>query len=72
MFEPLKVGTWAMVDGRCPMRSIVNDNDDVTLVFGTGSDEFEFALDAAALQKLLALGTRALAEMNTRSDPAGR
>lgn len=68
MRESLKVGTWAMADGRCPMRSIVNDGDDVTFVFGSGTDEFEFAFDADALRKLLTLGTQALAEMESRGD----
>ncbi|WP_067688710.1 hypothetical protein [Nocardia jejuensis] len=65
MFEPLKLGAWAAVDGRCPMRSIINNRDEVTLVFGSARDEFEFAFDSAALRNLLDLGAHALAEMES-------
>ncbi|WP_024800840.1 hypothetical protein [Nocardia sp. BMG51109] len=63
MFEPLTIGTWAIVDGRCPMRTVVDDGDSVTLVFGGRGDEFEFVFDETALRNLLDLGVRALAEL---------
>lgn len=63
MFEPLKVVSWASVKEHCPIRHTVTSSDEMVFIFGSGRDEFEFALEAGALQKLLNLGAVVLAEM---------
>jgi hypothetical protein len=66
MFEPLKVVSWASANEQCPMKVIANGSDEVTFIFGSGRNEFEFAFDAGALRNLVKLGAEALREMEAR------
>lgn len=50
------------------MRYTINSRDEMVLVFGSGQDEFEFALDKGALRTLVELGTQALADMDAETD----
>ncbi len=60
MFETLKIGAWACIDGRCPVRPLLHPEDQaVTLIFGDG-DTFELYLDASALGNIIRLGREAL------------
>jgi hypothetical protein len=68
LFSPLKVTSWASAHAGCPMRYTINSADEVVIIFGSGSDEFEFSLEAGALRSLMQLGTEALAKMDTYAD----
>ncbi|MBF6298772.1 hypothetical protein IU459_14650 [Nocardia amamiensis] len=63
MFETLKIGAWACIDGRCPVRPLLHLEDQaVTLIFGD-RDTFEVYLDSPALQNIIELATVALNEL---------
>ncbi|WP_067468302.1 hypothetical protein [Nocardia amamiensis] len=67
MFETLKVGAWACIDGRCPVRPLLHPEDQaVTLIFGD-CDTFELYLDGAALRNIIKLATIALDELTTHA-----
>jgi hypothetical protein len=68
LFSPLKVVSWASAHADCPMRYKITTRDEMVLVFGSGQDEFEFALDMGALRTLVQLGTKALTEMDAYAD----
>jgi hypothetical protein len=68
LFSPLKVVSWASAHADCPMRYKITSRDEMVLVFGSGQDEFEFALDRGALRALVQLGTEALTEMAAYTD----
>ncbi len=68
MYEPLKVVSWASVKGHCPIRHSVNSDEEMTFIFGGGSEEFEFSFDARALHNLLAAGVEAATEMKAYVD----
>ncbi|MEV6428810.1 hypothetical protein [Nocardia sp. NPDC051463] len=60
MFEELKIGAWASIDSRCPIRLLAAPEDEgATLIFGD-HDTFELHLDVASLQSLVELGTETL------------
>jgi hypothetical protein len=48
LFSPLKVVSWASAHADCPMRYKINSPKDMVIVFGNGTNEFEFALDAGS------------------------
>jgi hypothetical protein len=68
LFSPLKVVSWASAHDGCPMRYTVTSRNEMVLVFGSGRDEFEFALDKGALRTLVQLGAEALTEMDADTD----
>lgn len=68
LFSPLKVVSWASAHAGCPMRYTVTSGNEMVLVFGSGRDEFEFALDKGALRTLVQLGAEALTEMDAYTD----
>lgn len=65
LFSPLKVVSWASAHADCPMRYTITSSDEMVLVFGSGQEEFEFALDKGALRTLVELGAEALTRMDT-------
>jgi hypothetical protein len=66
--SPFKMVSWASAHADCPMRYTINSRDEMVLIFGSGQDEFEFALQKSALRTLVQLGTDALTEMDTYTD----
>lgn len=66
--SPFKMVSWASAHADCPMRYAITSRDEMVLVFGSGHDEFEFALQKDALRMLVQLGTEALAEMDNYTD----
>jgi hypothetical protein len=68
LFSPLKVVSWASAHADCPMRYTINDPTNVVIVFGSGTNEFEFSLDAGALRTLVLLGAEALEKMDTTAE----
>jgi len=68
LFSPLKVVSWASAHADCPMRYKITSRNEMVLVFGSGQDEFEFALDTGALHSLVQLGIEALTEMDAYAD----
>ncbi|MCP2318462.1 hypothetical protein APR12_003817 [Nocardia amikacinitolerans] len=64
MFERLKIGAWAIVDSDCPMRILCAEEDDVTVVFGDGRDDFELLLTTDALRALVRLGSETIARID--------
>jgi hypothetical protein len=68
LFSPLKVVSWASAHADCPMRYKINGPTDVVIVFGSGTNEFEFSLDAGALRTLIQLGAEALEKMDTSAE----
>lgn len=68
LFSPLKVVSWASAHADCPMRYKITSRNEMVLVFGSGQDEFEFALDRGALRTLVQLGTEAQTEMDAYAD----
>jgi hypothetical protein len=67
MFEPFTVTSWASASEGCRIQHSVGGSDEVTFVFGSGTDTFEFAFDAEALKNFIALGAEALAEMDAQA-----
>lgn len=65
LLSPLKVVSWASAHADCPMRYTITSADEMVIIFGSGSHEFEFSLDAGALRALVQLGSAALDKMNT-------
>ncbi|WP_378058494.1 hypothetical protein [Actinophytocola glycyrrhizae] len=68
LFSPIKVVSWASAHGSCPMRYTINGGDEMVIIFGSGTNEFEFAFDVDALRALVQLGTEALTEMDSRAE----
>lgn len=66
--SPLKVVSWASAHADCPMRYTINSADEMVIVFGKGSVEFEFSLDSGALRALARLATEALSRMDTYAE----
>lgn len=69
LFSPLKVVSWASAHADCPMRYTINGADEMVIVFGSGSTEFELSLDGGALHTLVRLGAEALDKMDTCARP---
>jgi hypothetical protein len=60
MFEQLTIGGWLSANS-CPVRSLVDQEEQhVTLIFGTTGYDFELSLDVETLREVLELGARAL------------
>ena len=68
LFSPLKVVSWASAHADCPMRYKINNPTDVVIVFGSGTNEFEFSFDTGALRALMQLGSEALEKMDTSAE----
>jgi hypothetical protein len=68
LFSPLRVTSWASAHAGCPMRYKVNSADEMVVIFGSGSDEFEFSFEVGALRKLVQLGSEALDKMDASAD----
>lgn len=68
LFSPLKVVSWASAHADCPIRYTINSPKEMVIVFGSGTNEFEFSLDTGALRTLVRLGTEALAEMDAPAE----
>jgi hypothetical protein len=62
--SPLKVVSWASINADCPMRYTTTGSDEVVIIFGRASDEFELALEADALRTLAQLATDAVTAMS--------
>jgi hypothetical protein len=69
LFSPLKVVSWASAHSDCPMRYTINSADEMVIIFGNGSTEFELSLDGGALHTLVRLGAEALDKMATCVGP---
>lgn len=69
LFSPLKVVSWASAHADCPMRYKINCIDEMVIIFGSGSTEFELSLDDGALHTLVRLGAEALDKMGTCARP---
>lgn len=64
LFSPLKVVSWASASADCPMRYKITNSDELVIIFGSGTNEFELALDDGALRALVELSAEALAEID--------
>ena len=60
----MTVGAWITLRGQCPVRFSVNDANSVELAFRSGSQTFDIAFDAEALETFLRRATDALREMD--------
>ncbi len=67
MYEPLKVMSWASALERCPIKYSISGSANVSFIFGSGGDIFEFSFDAGVLRNLLKLGADALQEMDAQA-----
>lgn len=68
LFSPLKVVSWASAHTDCPMRYKINSADEMVLIFGSDSDEFEFSFETGALRRLVQLGSEALHKMDASTN----
>ncbi len=68
LFSLLKVVSWASAHADCPMHYKISSPTDVVIVFGSGTNEFEFSLDVGALRALVQLGAKALEKMDTSAE----
>lgn len=68
LFSPLKVVSWASAHADCPMRYKITHPNELVITFGSGTNEFELALDAGALRRLVQLGAEALEKLDTAAD----
>jgi hypothetical protein len=50
------------------MRYTINSPKEMVIVFGSGTNEFEFSLDTRALRTLVQLGCEALEKMDTSAE----
>jgi hypothetical protein len=50
------------------MRYTINSPKEMVIVFGSGTNEFEFSLDAGALRTLIQLGAEAPEKMDTSAE----
>jgi hypothetical protein len=69
LFSPLKVVSWASARSDCPIRYKINSINEMVIIFGGGSNEFELSLDDGALRTLVRVGVEALDEMATSAEP---
>jgi hypothetical protein len=68
LFSPFKVASWASARADCPMRYAITNSDEMVIIFGSGSDEFEFSFHSSALRALVQLGADVLTKMEARAD----
>lgn len=66
MLENLVVSAWIGIRATCDMTYCVNTADDVDFMLSDGQRRFELAIETEALRRLLDVGSRALAELDTR------
>jgi hypothetical protein len=62
----LTTGTWASVDGGCPLRCNLEGSDLANLVIGDDLQSIELLFDAAGMRRLAEVSAQAVAEMDLR------
>ena len=70
LFSPLKVVSWASAHTDCPMRYKINSAEELVIIFGSGTTEFELSLEGGALRTLVRLGAEALDKMDACTQPS--
>jgi hypothetical protein len=69
MHSELKLGTWAEIGDGCPLSYTLDADRNIELHFGDRSEGFEVIFSPGALERLLPMASRALAQARRALDP---
>lgn len=67
----LKVGTWAEIDDGCPVTYTFDGDDNVELHMGDRRDGFQMIFTRPALERLVLVASKALADVRAATPRSG-